>query len=159
MIGLGFFEKPYPIHIPLKFGPSITMITEDTIVSHLSMKIPAGTFSVYREQSNHGLLTRVEPANPKATAMALRTNGSSTCNILFGRAFSLELELDDDHLLLKLVDAVRNGNLVEKIWIVSGRMTYTKSAIHLSDRMAVTRSGIPFLYPPFWRKTYHYESY
>ena len=83
--------------------------------------------------------------------MALRTNDSSTCNILFGRAFSLELELelDDDHLLLKLVDAVRNGNLVEKIWTIYGRMIYTKSAIPLSDCVAVTRSGIPFLYPPF----------
>jgi hypothetical protein len=135
------------------------MITEDTIVSHLSAKLPAGTFSVYREQSTHGLLTRVEPANPKAAAMALRTNGSSTCNILFGRAFSLELELDDDHLLLKLVDAVRNGNLVEKIWTISGRMIYTKSAVRLPDRVATTRSGVPFFYPPFWKKTYRYEPY
>lgn len=135
------------------------MIASDTISKKLNADLPTDAYSLRLENTSNGLLSRTQPSNPRAAQMSLWIDDSATCDIWFGRAFSMEIESSEEHLLIDLVDAVIKGHISEDLWIRAESRIYSKSRILVNGRTVTTRHGIPFIYPPWWKRSYSYEPY
>jgi len=117
-------------------------------------------YTVEHGESGNGPFEQVKPVNPNAAQMTLWA-GRSYCDILFGRAFQIELEPTDDKLLSELIDAVLLGGISEVIWSrkENSSHSYSKSFIQLATRKASCSWGIPFIYSPWWKRKYAYQAY
>jgi hypothetical protein len=135
------------------------MITFDFIRHGLATSLPNSTFSIAEEESVNGTLFRIGPRNELAAQMSIWLNPYGTCDVLFGRAFSRELELTESALLLSLADATNRGCIEEKLWILGKHRLYSKSVIDVRGKRFICREGIPFVYPLWLRKTFRYQPY
>lgn len=122
--------------------------------------VSATAYSIEEGDSRNGRYEQVKPANPMCAQMTVWAN-EGYCDILFGRAFQIELDPADDEFLAELIDAVLLGRITEAIWSRKGssNSSYSKSFIQIANRKASCRSGIPFIYPPWWKRSYSYEPY
>jgi len=135
------------------------MIKPDLLESVLLRGVPSGSFSISHQDSKNGPWTTIEPANVRAARLSVCLNNYGNCDILFGKAFAMELELSESDLLLSLGKAAMQGHFMEFIWSVGSAKVYSKSVIQLDDRPATVRSGVPLPYPWWWKHTYRYEPF
>lgn len=133
------------------------MLTFETIRTRLLGDLPATAYTATEIDSRNGPCLHIVPVNPRAAEVYIWLNGS--CDVLFGRAFQVELGMDDEALLFEMGEAVLRGLLVEKIWSWRKTRHYTKSIIRLKERKFSCRSGFWLIYLPWWKKTYTYEAY
>jgi hypothetical protein len=136
------------------------MITTGFLQNHVPSMIPSTVYSIESGDSRNGRYDQIKPTNPLAAQMTVWAN-QGYCDISFGRAFQIELEHADDEFLLELIDAVLLGRIGEVIWSrkEDSNHSYSKSFIQLANRKASCRWGIPFIYPPWWKRSYSYEPY
>jgi len=136
------------------------MITTGLLQTHILSMIPSTAYSIESGDSGNGPYQQIKPANPLAAQMTVWAN-QGYCDIFFGRAFQIELEPADDEFLSELIDAVLLGRISEVIWSLKegSHHSYSTGFIELANRKASCSWGIPFIYPPWWKRSYSYEPY
>ena len=136
------------------------MITTGFLQNRVLATIPSTAYTVESGDSRNGPYEEIIPTNPMAAQMTVWAN-EGYCDIFFGRAFQIELARTDDEFLAELIDAVLLGHIAEVIWLrkEGSNHSFSKSVVQLANRKSGCTWGIPFIYPPWWRRKYSYEPY
>ena len=129
------------------------------IKSHLWKQLPTPSFTVSEETSANGLRLAVAPTNRQAAQMVFWFAGTQPVDLLFGRAFSTELESPEPTMLFELIDAAIAGRIADHLWTVFGRTIYSKSEVITKGGRLTVSHGIPFIYPFWLRHDYNYSPY
>lgn len=102
-------------------------------------EFPSGVLTLVERKLPHCVELKVTPRREDAANLTLEVMPYGKFDFYCGRGFMLEgLELDIDNCL-ELVEAVRNGRLREKLWIVRGRARQNVSTLATKRETYVVR--------------------
>lgn len=135
------------------------MIMKDFFESIVLSRLPSSSYSIRDEPSADGIWHFVCPTKCSAAEMGICINEYGTCDVSLGRFFGMELELTEDDKLLRIAEAVIDGQVVETVWRIKKFTLYTKSVIGSGASQFSVASGIPLPYPRRLGKTYRYDPY
>jgi hypothetical protein len=101
--------------------------------------LPPGVAAVEEQETEAGLFLALKPAKAGAMHVAVGFGQPETVGLYWGTDFRVEELTSDPDLLVRVLQAVRNGRVSKEVWTVWGRVASILSVIEDQELLASSR--------------------
>jgi hypothetical protein len=101
--------------------------------------LPAGVATTEEQKIDAGVILTVRPKKVGAMHVAVGFGSMESVDLYWGTDFRVEDFTADGAWLIRVLESIRNGKVVEEVWTVWGKVASVVSVIEVDERTVSSR--------------------